>query len=750
MKALSVLASAIMLSTTASSAALPQNEAAIEITELPRPANTTVIPWVEMGNTAWQNTAPVFEVSDAQSGLSARGWLATTDAELLCRIDVRDNVHLNNKSGGNLWDGDFLRLSLDGHGNGSGTAPRDTGGPTGNDDASIGFALTSTGAQGWTFSSGDEDFRGEYPKHLLEFSRDETTQTTRYIVRLPWQLLHSAPGLFPTLGLAVQVRNVDSATQKEPVHVQWGEGANEQRAGLYQKVTVASPPRNYVASAISRHEIWNPGDAAEIVYALASTQNHTIRAAAGSRKAQLTVQGDAPRNWQRFSVRFKPPAGVSTATVLTSEVIGTSVKTPLAPQKVSVVLPHQVPAALYARLDELTATSPHPLFTRHLQSVRSLVQEEWTRLTIYGNQNPAKRRETLALTQKLLDGFQSDAAQWQSYLGGKRALFMAYVSPLDDKLSYYSLMLPAQWNPQQGRDEQAAFPMFVELHGAGNPHLLSWPAAQLGADQKAADLRGYEAPKTYAMIERSGYHVFPSGRGNLGYRGIGETDVWDALRDVEKNFKIDEDRRYLYGFSMGGGGTWRLGARTPDRWAALAIFAPSARAIGEERKIGLGRNVAHLPIWIWAGEEDFLWQSTLNVRDEIMAHGNRPQFSSTPKLGHSYIGEKQKEAHEWLKQFTRKRPDKFSFVADTEDHLGAWGITMTRDLSVGATPQFTCTIEGQTVRIDSSGTPALRVNLGASGLRLQGNVTLMWNGIKAYEGPVTVEPIRLTQPTPKP
>jgi hypothetical protein len=91
----------------------------------------------------------------------------------------------------------------------------------------------------------------------------------------------------------------------------------------------------------------------------------------------------------------------------------------------------------------------------------------------------------------------------------------------------------------------------------------------------------------------------------------------------------------------------------------------------------------------------------------------------------------------WLLEHTRKRPDKFAFVADTDDHLGVWAITMKRDIAVSPLPEFACAITGNTVRIDSKGTAGLDVNLGAGGLGLRGTVVVIWNGAKAYEGPTS-------------
>jgi acetyl esterase/lipase len=40
-------------------------------------------------------------------------------------------------------------------------------------------------------------------------------------------------------------------------------------------------------------------------------------------------------------------------------------------------------------------------------------------------------------------------------------------------------------------------------------------------------------------------------------------------------YNVDADRTYLIGQSMGGGGTWHIGMKYPDIWAALAPMAPA-------------------------------------------------------------------------------------------------------------------------------------------------------------------------------
>jgi predicted esterase len=305
---------------------------------------------------------------------------------------------------------------------------------------------------------------------------------------------------------------------------------------------------------------------------------------------------------------------------------------------------------------------------------------------------------------------------------------MAYISDQDRTLQHYALSLPRDWDPKK------AYPLFVELHGAGSENFLGSVARALGPRKEGEDLRN--------PVQRAGtgYWIMPSGRGNLGYRGPGEGDVWEAYDDVHRLFQIDEDRRYLYGFSMGGGGTWSLGTRTPDRWAALMIMSGGMwRESGDH---GLGRNIASVPTYVWCGEEDFIsYRYFPRFVEEIERWGGKPVAQSVPGLGHRYTAEIQEESFQWLSGHVRQRPDRFSFVADTDQHLGAWGIRVVRDLTVSGLPVFTCTIEGDTVRIDSEGTPGLEVALGEEGLGLSDEVTVVWNGETAYVG--SAETIRL-------
>ena len=71
-----------------------------------------------------------------------------------------------------------------------------------------------------------------------------------------------------------------------------------------------------------------------------------------------------------------------------------------------------------------------------------------------------------------------------------------------------------------------------------------------------------------------------------------------ALLDhLTNTFKVDTDRIYLTGLSMGGYGTWRLAADHPDLFAAAVPICGGGDPKDAEK-------LKNLPIWAWHGAAD--------------------------------------------------------------------------------------------------------------------------------------------------
>ena len=101
------------------------------------------------------------------------------------------------------------------------------------------------------------------------------------------------------------------------------------------------------------------------------------------------------------------------------------------------------------------------------------------------------------------------------------------------------------------------------------------------------------SPETWRFIT-----IFPQSSGT--WRGEDrERLAMAALDSVQRNWSVDRDRVTLAGLSYGGLGVWEIGAKHPDRFAALVpVASPRAREVVE--------RVALLPIWAFNFRGDWV------------------------------------------------------------------------------------------------------------------------------------------------
>ena len=83
-------------------------------------------------------------------------------------------------------------------------------------------------------------------------------------------------------------------------------------------------------------------------------------------------------------------------------------------------------------------------------------------------------------------------------------------------------------------------------------------------------------------------------------RELSEKETLQVVDLVRKEFKIDDDRTYLMGHSMGGAGTLYLAIKYPQRWAAAAAIAPAAFSVDRD---GLSK-IPKMPIIVVHGDMD--------------------------------------------------------------------------------------------------------------------------------------------------
>ena len=72
-----------------------------------------------------------------------------------------------------------------------------------------------------------------------------------------------------------------------------------------------------------------------------------------------------------------------------------------------------------------------------------------------------------------------------------------------------------------------------------------------------------------------------------------EADVMQVLQLMKNQYKVDENRTFLMGHSMGAIGTWALGAKYPQTWAALVSFSGTGSPSLADSMKGIPQFVVH-------------------------------------------------------------------------------------------------------------------------------------------------------------
>jgi predicted peptidase len=121
---------------------------------------------------------------------------------------------------------------------------------------------------------------------------------------------------------------------------------------------------------------------------------------------------------------------------------------------------------------------------------------------------------------------------------------------------------------------------------------------------------------------------------------------------IESKYRIDTDRIYLTGLSMGGFGTWEWATKYPDQFAAIAPVCGGGDLMFADR-------LTKIPIWAFHGEADPVVPVNRNT-DMVKAineKGGSARMTIYPGVGHgSWVNAyNDEELFKWFLQFTKKK-----------------------------------------------------------------------------------------------
>ena len=315
---------------------------------------------------------------------------------------------------------------------------------------------------------------------------------------------------------------------------------------------------------------------------------------------------------------------------------------------------------------------------------------------------------------------------------------LAYRDEVDGSAQFAVAYLPG------GYDAAKKWPLVVKLHGynPANPEYVRW----WGVDSRHHALADTEYNGHQGVI-----YMEPRGRGNTQYLGIGDQDVVRVIQLAKERFNVDEDRVYLMGDSMGGWGTWNVGTRHPDLFAAIApIFGgvdyhsqlseealakltPLARYLQEkDSSWSMAESLVNMPIFVHHGDVD----KSVNVDYSrygvrlLQRWGYNIRYEELPGYGHEDLN-RWADIFNWFLEHRREaNPGRVRVhTAELKNASAYWA-----RIDQAASPGDFMTLDAEitdpnTIRLDTRNVASVTLSPVSPLIDRDKPVSVNWNGV---------------------
>lgn len=172
--------------------------------------------------------------------------------------------------------------------------------------------------------------------------------------------------------------------------------------------------------------------------------------------------------------------------------------------------------------------------------------------------------------------------------------FIEGMKPSHDEMRYLLYLPDGYWD-----DEDRLWPMIFFLHGAGGDDNDSSFVMSMGLPEV---LYAGDQPDDFPFVV-----VSPQAFPNTAW-WVGDTlAILNALiEEVISIYRVDPDRVYLTGLSMGGYGSWILATTYPEKFAAMVSVSGS----GYRTSVIPGKDILcklkDIPVWAIHGAQDMI------------------------------------------------------------------------------------------------------------------------------------------------
>ncbi|MDF1862305.1 MAG: prolyl oligopeptidase family serine peptidase [Verrucomicrobiales bacterium] len=154
----------------------------------------------------------------------------------------------------------------------------------------------------------------------------------------------------------------------------------------------------------------------------------------------------------------------------------------------------------------------------------------------------------LELGRERAESLRKNQTPWTRQTG---FVFRGYRSRIDGSVQPYGLEIPTTYD----FESPAASRLDFWFHGRGET------LSEVAFLQQRHTGRGGKIKPDNAIV------LHPYGRYSNANKFAGEEDLFEALGAAQQDYRIDEDRIFVRGFSMGGAACWQFAVHYADRWA---------------------------------------------------------------------------------------------------------------------------------------------------------------------------------------
>lgn len=317
---------------------------------------------------------------------------------------------------------------------------------------------------------------------------------------------------------------------------------------------------------------------------------------------------------------------------------------------------------------------------------------------------------------------------------GSGLVRLDWIDPVDGSVQFCRAYLPSGYDPAR------RWPTVINLHGfnpPNPPYVQFW-----GVDQ-----RHEPTADRWGVI-----WIDAHGRANSQYIGIGEKDVLRCLEEARARLKVDDERTYLTGESMGGSGTWLIGSRFADRFAAIApVYGgwdyrlqpgmgfdnpaadrPMERWLAEAHSSFVSaEQLINTPVFVTHGDSD----RSVDVRfsrhivERLQRWNYDVRYREIPGMGHEDLQQRD-EVVGWLLQHARVHAPRHVKVRSTDlaAARNGWLAVEAATAPLALIEADAEVTERGTVRLDTRNAARLSLDLPSELIVPGQPVEVIWNG----------------------